>query len=169
MPRDSNDAMTCCAVGRRPTPMPRCRCPDGRLRAALLRAPSAPRRLCRRAGRAPSRRSDARLSGSTPPRGACDSATLVPAGIAVRTKTRSPQMTGEAEPRPGISTFQRTFFVRSTRGADLPDGRCHWQRTHATAARSARRAAPVPAPTTPGRAEPPRETERYRKQCAYQQ
>ena len=32
-------------------------------------------------------------------------------GTAVSTKTRSPQTTGDADPRPGISTFQRMFFV----------------------------------------------------------
>jgi hypothetical protein len=34
-----------------------------------------------------------------------------PAGTADSTNTRSPQTMGEADPRPGISTFQRTFFV----------------------------------------------------------
>src|SRR5512139_637963 len=31
--------------------------------------------------------------------------------MAVRRNTRSPQTTGEPEPRPGTSTFHRTFFV----------------------------------------------------------
>ena len=31
--------------------------------------------------------------------------------MAVRTNTRSPQTTGDAHPRPGISTFQRTLLV----------------------------------------------------------
>ena len=46
-----------------------------------------------------------------PPRGACEAAPSRPIGTAVSTKMRSPQMTGDADPRPGISTFQRTFFV----------------------------------------------------------
>src|SRR5882672_2735530 len=32
-------------------------------------------------------------------------------GTADRRNKRSPQMTGDADPRPGISTFQRMFFV----------------------------------------------------------
>ena len=46
----------------------------------------------------------------SPPRGACGSPTSPPAGTAVNRKTRSPQTTGDAEPRPGISIFQRRFF-----------------------------------------------------------
>ena len=34
-----------------------------------------------------------------------------PVGTAVSTKMRSPHTTGVEEPLPGISTFQRTFFV----------------------------------------------------------
>jgi hypothetical protein len=47
--------------------------------------------------------------------------------------TRSPQTTGEAEPRPGISIFQRTFFVslHSVGGVAVRDtpvmcGPRHW-------------------------------------------
>src|ERR1022692_1822286 len=50
-------------------------------------------------------------ASGAPPRGACDAGPVVPTGTAVRTKTRSPQITGVPDPRPGISTFQRTFFV----------------------------------------------------------
>jgi hypothetical protein len=32
-------------------------------------------------------------------------------GTAVVTNTRSPQTIGDEDPRPGISTFHRTFFV----------------------------------------------------------
>jgi hypothetical protein len=35
----------------------------------------------------------------------------MPTGTAVVTNTRSPHTTGDEEPRPGISTFQRMFFV----------------------------------------------------------
>src|SRR5437868_5867881 len=35
----------------------------------------------------------------------------MPTGTAVMRYTRSPHTTGEAEPRPGTSIFQRTFFV----------------------------------------------------------
>ena len=44
------------------------------------------------------------------PSGACAAAPSTVVGTAVVTKTRSPQTTGVAEPRPGISTFQRMFF-----------------------------------------------------------
>src|SRR4030095_14915258 len=45
------------------------------------------------------------------PRGSCEAAPPATAGTAERTNTLSPQMTGVPDPRPGISTFQRTFFV----------------------------------------------------------
>src|ERR1700687_1183105 len=45
--------------------------------------------------------------GWTPPLGACVAAQDAFDGIAVRRNSRSPQTTGEADPRPGISTFQR--------------------------------------------------------------
>src|SRR5262249_60633166 len=45
------------------------------------------------------------------PRGSCDVLPFSTAGTAVSTNTLSPQMTGVPDPRPGISTFQRTFFV----------------------------------------------------------
>jgi hypothetical protein len=45
------------------------------------------------------------------PRGLCESASEASAGTAVRRKILSPQTTGEADPRPGISTFHRMFFV----------------------------------------------------------
>ena len=41
----------------------------------------------------------------------CDAAASTPLGTAVSRKIRSPQTTGDAEPRPGISTFHLTFFV----------------------------------------------------------
>ena len=41
----------------------------------------------------------------------CDAAASTPTGTADSTKSRSPQTTGDEEPRPGISTFQRMFFV----------------------------------------------------------
>ena len=47
--------------------------------------------------------------GWRPPRGACDGSPDRPTGAAVSTKILSPQITGEADPRPGISIFQRTF------------------------------------------------------------
>ena len=46
-----------------------------------------------------------------PPSGACAPAPSKPTGTADSTNTFSPQMTGVPDPRPGISTFQRTFFV----------------------------------------------------------
>ena len=46
-----------------------------------------------------------------PPRGACEAVPSRPIGTADSTNIRSPQITGEDDPRPGISTFQRTFFV----------------------------------------------------------
>ena len=46
-----------------------------------------------------------------PPRAACASSFDRPTGTAVRTYTRSPQITGEAAPRPGISTFHLMFRV----------------------------------------------------------
>src|SRR5688572_19715583 len=49
--------------------------------------------------------------GLTPPRGSCDVDPEAPEGIAVVRNTWSPHTTGEDEPRPGISTFQLTFFV----------------------------------------------------------
>ena len=49
--------------------------------------------------------------GSMPPRAACDSSPDRPTGTAVSRYTRSPQMTGEAAPRPGISTFHLMFLV----------------------------------------------------------
>ena len=57
------------------------------------------------------------------PRGSCDAAPLSTAGTAERTKTLSPQITGVPEPRPGSSTFQRTFFVslHSTGGSAVFD------------------------------------------------
>src|SRR5262249_47806723 len=45
------------------------------------------------------------------PRGSCDVLPFSTAGTAVSTNTLSPQITGVPDPRPGISTFQRTFFV----------------------------------------------------------
>src|SRR5262245_9876345 len=71
--------------------------------------------------------------GCTPPSGAWEASSDAAAGTAVATKTRSPQTTGEADPRPGISTFQRTFFVslHSTGGLAVFDtpvalGPRHW-------------------------------------------
>ena len=56
-----------------------------------------------------------------------------PVGIAVSTKTRSPQTIGDADALPGISTFQRMFFVslHSTGGspcgaAPVASGPRHW-------------------------------------------
>src|SRR5262245_1026338 len=49
--------------------------------------------------------------GCTPPCGVWEAVPVRPAGIAVSTNTLSPHTTGEADPRPGISVFQRTFFV----------------------------------------------------------
>src|SRR6185295_16694925 len=46
-----------------------------------------------------------------PPRGACAAAASRPIGTADSTNIRSSQITGDDEPRPGISTFQRMFFV----------------------------------------------------------
>ena len=46
-----------------------------------------------------------------PPRGLCASSAGTPAGTAVSRKMRSPQTTGDDEPRPGISTFHLMFFV----------------------------------------------------------
>ena len=46
-----------------------------------------------------------------PPRGACDAAASSPTGTAESTNSRSPQITGDDEPRPGISTFQRMLVV----------------------------------------------------------
>src|SRR6185295_9158751 len=45
------------------------------------------------------------------PRGACAAAASRPIGTADSTNIRSSQITGDDEPRPGISTFQRMFFV----------------------------------------------------------
>src|SRR6187455_3120466 len=45
--------------------------------------------------------------GLTPPLGACDSARGTFQGIAVVMYTLSPQTTGDDEPRPGTSAFQR--------------------------------------------------------------
>src|SRR5687768_2796964 len=49
--------------------------------------------------------------GLTPPSGLWLASPVVPAGTAVETYTRSPQTIGEAEPRPGISTFHLMFLV----------------------------------------------------------
>src|SRR3954463_10959521 len=46
-----------------------------------------------------------------PPRGSCDALPFSTTGTADRMKTLSPQTTGVPDPRPGISTFQRMFFV----------------------------------------------------------
>src|SRR5262245_34797296 len=46
-----------------------------------------------------------------PPRGSCDFSPFSTAGTALSTNTLSPQITGVPDPRPGSSTFQRTFFV----------------------------------------------------------
>ena len=45
------------------------------------------------------------------PRGSCAAAASTSFGTAVSTNRRSPHTTGEPDPRPGISIFQRTFFV----------------------------------------------------------
>ncbi len=50
-------------------------------------------------------------AAGAPPRGSCAAAPVTPTGTADSTNTRSPQMTGDADPRPGISTFQRMFLV----------------------------------------------------------
>ena len=98
--------------------------PVGGGRARGPRAVVGVRRLVRRASRAmrshaifPVARSKAYTTkrcvslGVMPPRGVCVPAPDADAGMAVRTNTRSPQTTGDDDPRPGISTFQRTFFV----------------------------------------------------------
>src|SRR5687768_910014 len=46
-----------------------------------------------------------------PPRGACCAVPLTPAGTALVTNSRSPQITGVELPRPGSGTFQTMFFV----------------------------------------------------------
>src|SRR5712691_506552 len=62
-----------------------------------------------------------RSRGRMPPRGACEAAPSRPIGTADRTNIRSPQTTGEADPRPGISTFHRTFFVSLQSDGGLAD------------------------------------------------
>src|SRR6185436_19108367 len=42
---------------------------------------------------------------------ACAAAPSRPTGTADRTNIRSPQITGDDDPRPGTSTFQRMFLV----------------------------------------------------------
>src|SRR5262245_2477332 len=49
--------------------------------------------------------------GRSCPRGACDAVPSTPCGTAESRKIRSPHTTGDADPRPGISTFHRMFFV----------------------------------------------------------
>src|SRR5439155_23323699 len=58
-----------------------------------------------------------------PPRGSCWAAPVTPIGTADTRKRRSPHTIGEADPRPGTSTFHRTFFVslHSSGGLALRD------------------------------------------------
>src|SRR4029079_11253347 len=70
--------------------------------------------------------------GFLPPCGACTSAPVAAAGTAVSKNTRSPQTIGDADPRPGISVFHRTFFVslHSTGGSAVFDTPVAWGPRH---------------------------------------
>src|ERR1700682_5076258 len=109
----------------------------------------------------PVRRSIARIvnrwtsRGWTWPLGSCEVTPAAPIGIAVKTNSRSPQTTGDDEPRPGISVFHRMCFVslHSTGGSALLEtplayGPRHWgQNRSATGSAASNAEDSVAAPT----------------------